>query len=87
VKTSPRTLGTKELAVVSRQPTVSTFFHQKMFDKKQHDCRPLSILLFSVPRLKIILNGRHFDTIEVIQAESQAVLNTLTEHDFQDSFK
>jgi hypothetical protein len=28
-------------------------------------------------RLKIKLKGRHFDTIEVIEAESQAVLNTL----------
>jgi hypothetical protein len=26
-------------------------------------------------------------TIEVIEAESQAVLNALTEHDFQDAFK
>jgi hypothetical protein len=26
-------------------------------------------------------------TIEVIEAESQAELNTLTEHDFQDAFK
>jgi hypothetical protein len=41
--------------------------------------------LFS--RLKIKLRGRHFDTIEVIEAESQAALNTLTEHDFQDAFK
>jgi hypothetical protein len=38
------------------------------------------------PRLKIKLKGRHFDTIEAIEAESQAVLNTLTEHDFQDAF-
>jgi hypothetical protein len=37
--------------------------------------------------LKIKLKGRHFDTTEVIEAESQAVLNTLTEHDFQDAFK
>jgi hypothetical protein len=37
--------------------------------------------------LKIKLKGRHFDTIEVNQTESQAVLNTLTEHDFQDAFK
>jgi hypothetical protein len=36
------------------------------------------------PPLKIRLKGRHFDTTEVIEAESQAVLNTLTEHDFQD---
>jgi hypothetical protein len=40
-----------------------------------------------VPRLKIKLKGRHFGTFEVIETESQAVLNTLTEHDFQDAFK
>jgi hypothetical protein len=34
--------------------------------------------------LKIKLKGRHFDTTEVIKAESQVVLNTLTERDFQD---
>jgi hypothetical protein len=39
------------------------------------------------PRLKIKLKGHHFDTIEVIEAESQAVLSTLTEHDFQGAFK
>jgi hypothetical protein len=37
--------------------------------------------------LKIKLKGRHFVTIDVIKAESQAELNTLTEHDFQDAFK
>jgi hypothetical protein len=37
--------------------------------------------------LKITLKGRHIGTIEVMEAESQAVLNTLTEHDFQDAFK
>jgi hypothetical protein len=37
--------------------------------------------------LKIKLKGCHFDTIEVIEAESKAVLNTLTEHDFLDAFK
>jgi hypothetical protein len=37
--------------------------------------------------LKIKLKGCHFDTIDVIEAELQAVLNTLTEHDFQDAFK
>jgi hypothetical protein len=39
-----------------------------------------------LPRLKVKLKGRHFDTIEVIEADSQAVLNTLTENDFQDAF-
>jgi hypothetical protein len=29
-------------------------------------------------RLKMKLKGRHFDANEVIEAESQAVLNTLT---------
>jgi hypothetical protein len=37
--------------------------------------------------LKIKLESRHFDRIGVIEAESQAVMNTLTEHDFQDAFK
>jgi hypothetical protein len=39
------------------------------------------------PRLKIKLKCRHFDKIEVTEAESQAVLNTLTEHDFKGAFK
>jgi hypothetical protein len=39
------------------------------------------------PRLKIKLKDGHFDTTEVMEAGSQAVLNTLTEHDFQDAFK
>jgi hypothetical protein len=34
------------------------------------------------PRLKIKLKELHFDTTEVMEAETQAVLNTLTEHDF-----
>jgi hypothetical protein len=37
--------------------------------------------------LKIQLKGSHFDTIEVIDAESTAMLNTLTEHDLLDVFK
>jgi hypothetical protein len=37
--------------------------------------------------LKTKLKGRPFQAIEVIEAESQAVLNTLTEHDFQDAFR
>jgi hypothetical protein len=40
-----------------------------------------------LPRLKIKLRGPHFDTIKVIEAESQVVLDNLTEHDFQDAFK
>jgi hypothetical protein len=39
------------------------------------------------PGLKMKLKGRHFVTVEVMAVESQAVLNTFTEHDFQDAFK
>jgi hypothetical protein len=49
------------------------------------DPHPPYISLF--PRLKIKMKGRHFDTTEVIEAESQAVLNSLTEHDFQGAFR
>jgi hypothetical protein len=38
------------------------------------------------PRLKIKLKGCHFVTTAVIEVESQAVLNTLTEQDLQDLF-
>jgi hypothetical protein len=37
--------------------------------------------------LKIKLKGSRFYTTEVIEADSQAVMNTLTEYDFQDAFK
>jgi hypothetical protein len=37
--------------------------------------------------LKIKLKGRHFDRTEVIKAESQAILNTLTEHGFHVAYK
>jgi hypothetical protein len=33
------------------------------------------------------MKDRHFDTTQVTKAESQAVLNNLTEHDFQDELK
>jgi hypothetical protein len=36
--------------------------------------------------MKIKLKGCHFYKIEVNVEKLQAVLNTLTEHDFQDAF-
>jgi hypothetical protein len=39
------------------------------------------------PLLTITLKGRPCDTIEVVELESLAVLNTPTEHIFQDAFK
>ena len=46
---------------------------------------PSDIFLF--PKLKMKLEGRRFQTLEEIQAESQAVLNTLRENDLQECFK
>jgi hypothetical protein len=37
--------------------------------------------------LQLFTFSRHFDRIEVIEAELQAVLNTLTKHDFYNAFK
>jgi hypothetical protein len=49
------------------------------------DLAPSNFFLF--PKLKMKLKGRRFQTVEKIQAESQAVLNTLGENDFQECFK
>jgi hypothetical protein len=46
---------------------------------------PIYISLFL--QLKIKLKGCHFDTIEVTEADSQAVLHTFTKQDFEDAFK
>jgi hypothetical protein len=81
-KTSPRTLATKELAVASRQRTVSHFhFHQRIVDQTNMTIAPPPCFALLV-RLKTKLKGRRFDTIEVMEAESQTVLNSLPEHDF-----
>jgi len=49
------------------------------------DLAPSDFFLF--PKLKMKLKGRRFQTLEGIQAESQAVMNTLRENDFQQCFK
>jgi hypothetical protein len=87
-KTSLRTAATKELAVAS-QSTVSHFHfrHGIPFTKNNIIVVPHPLYFSLFPRLKIKLKGRHFDTVELMEAESQAALNTLTEHDFQDAFK
>jgi hypothetical protein len=61
-------------------PSYTSFF-------TSNDCLFPPTLLFLFPQLKTKLKGCHFDTVEVIEAESQVVLNTLTEHAFQDAFK
>jgi hypothetical protein len=42
---------------------------------------------FVFPKKKFKLKGHRFDTIEGILAESQIVLDTLTEKDFQEAFQ
>jgi hypothetical protein len=44
------------------------------------------IIFFEIKGI-VHTKGHYFDKIEVIEAESQAVLNTLAKHDFQDAFK
>jgi hypothetical protein len=64
----------------------TSFFTTGYLSKNKHDCRPHSPNFSLFARLKI-LKCSHFDAIEVNDAEAQAMLNTLTEHDFQDAFK
>jgi hypothetical protein len=67
---SPGTLTTKELAVASRQRTVSHLLFTMEFLSKSNITVVHHHPSFLFPRLKIQLKGRHFDTIEVVEAES-----------------
>jgi hypothetical protein len=49
------------------------------------DLAPSDFFLF--PKLKMMLKGRRFQTVEEIQRELKAILNTLGENDFQECFK
>jgi hypothetical protein len=82
--------GDKNLTVASRQRTASLFHFQQGFFfllKTTWLLSPTHSTFLCFPGLNIKLKGRHFSTVELTEAEAQAVLNSLTEHDFQDSFK
>jgi len=49
------------------------------------DLAPSDFFLF--PKLKMNIKGRSFQKFKEIQAESQAVLNSLRENDFQECLK
>jgi len=49
------------------------------------DLAPCDFFLFT--KMKLKLKGRQFDTTEEIQAESQRVLDTLIEKEFQEVFQ
>jgi hypothetical protein len=68
-------------------PSHISFFTRQFFTKSNVAVIPHPSYFSLFPRLKIQLKDRHFDRIDVMEAESQAVLKSLTEHDFQDSFK
>jgi hypothetical protein len=75
-------LATKELAVASRQHPLS-FFTREYFTKSNMTVVPHPPYLSLFSRLQAKLeNSSRFGTIEAIEAESQAVLNTLTDHHF-----
>jgi hypothetical protein len=76
-------------------PSHTSFFSREFLTKNNMTVVPhpdyspdLAPCDFSLlPRLKIKLKGRQFDTTEATEAVLQVVLNTLTEHNFQDPFK
>jgi hypothetical protein len=65
----------------------ASFFTREFLTKNNITVIPDQPYISLFPRLKIKVKGCHFDTIEVIEAELQAMLNTLTEDDLQDAFK
>jgi hypothetical protein len=68
-------------------PSLISFFTGEFLTQNNMTVVPHPPYFPLFPRLKIKLKGRQFYITEVIGAESQAVLNTLTEHDFQDALK
>jgi hypothetical protein len=78
-----RRLGDKRTAcyVTTRHRLTLPFSPANILTKKNMTVVP-STLLSSVSPIE-----DKSDTTEVIEAESQAVLYTLTEHDFQEAFK
>jgi hypothetical protein len=67
-------------------PSQTSFFTREFLTKRNVTVIPHP-LYFSVFPIENKTGSRHFDTIEVIEAETDAVLNTLTEHGLQDAFK
>jgi hypothetical protein len=68
-------------------PSHTSFFNTEFLAKNKMAAVPNPPHISLFPQLKTKLKGRHFDTTEVMEAEPQAVLNSLTEQNFQDAFK
>jgi hypothetical protein len=65
----------------------TSFFTREFFTKSNMTVVPHSPYFSLFSQLKIKQKGRLFYTIEVMKAESQAVLNIFPEHVFQGAFK
>jgi hypothetical protein len=79
-------LASKELAVDHNNILCYASFFTKELLTKGNMTVVLHPPYFSLfPQLNIKLKSHHFDTIEVKEVESQAVLNTVTEHNSQDA--
>jgi hypothetical protein len=75
-----------EMAAASRQHTVSHFFTREFLTKRNMIVVPHPTYLSLFHQWNIKLRDDYVGTTEVIQAEPLVVLNTLTEHTFQDAF-
>jgi hypothetical protein len=71
------------LLLHDNSPSHTSFFTREYLTKTK------MTVVFHAPYFSLFtrLKGRSFDTIGVMQAESQAMLNTHTEYDLQDAFK
>jgi hypothetical protein len=68
-------------------PSQISFFTKELFTINNMTVVPHPTYSSLFHRLKIKLKGCHFDTTEVIEVESLAMLKTLREHGFHDAFK
>jgi hypothetical protein len=71
-KFNPAFFGEKQKAVIPHPPY-------------SPDLAPCDFFLF--PKMKLQLKWRRFDNVEELQAESQRVLDTQIEKDFQEAFQ
>jgi hypothetical protein len=58
----------------------TSYFTRDLLTKDNMTVVPTHYTYLRFPEMKIKLEGRHFDESEMIEAELQAMLNTLTEH-------
>jgi hypothetical protein len=69
-----------------KAPSHVSFFTRELFTKSNMIVIPCPPYLPDLAPC-YFCRYHHSETVEVIEAESQVMLNTLTEHGFQDAFK